>query len=479
MSTVIYLANQQVQIVTGNSNGKKITINQSYTLDAPEGSIINGIVMDADSFIGFLRETWVSLRLPVKDVIVVINSSKFVGKNIEMPVLKDSKTLEFIEREFTDINKGGSYCYGYIPLALEGKTKRVYAENIPTDFIKDYLDIFSEAGIKIKAVYSGEGSIINFVAKTSGKKYGTFILEIADRMTITTLLFVNGAFYYFNSTRCFHEQESEEYAQDMARSASQIIQFMQAHQIEYPLETIILAGVNPLNIYTYSEAILQQGIQVPVQVFSDENLQAGADIQNSLHAAGGLINTGKHQNFLTLYHSSKNKKEEEAGSKTGMFIIVGAVAVMLIALAAAFTARILKKKELREAEDANQAMATQVTWYDMVVAENSFISAQYNSIVGLDENIYTYPVCNTDVRNLINKCAGNFAEISFESFDADSGVVSFTATSGTVDEINLFIAELNKQDIFNSVDYSGYSYNEATENWDIHVNCILAESAGR
>ena len=125
MSTVIYLANQQIQIVTGNSNGKKININQSYILDAPEGSIINGIVMDADSFIGFLRETWASLRLPSKDVVVVINSTKFVGKNIEMPLLKDSKTLEFIEREFTDINKADSYCYGYIPLSAEKKTKRI------------------------------------------------------------------------------------------------------------------------------------------------------------------------------------------------------------------------------------------------------------------------------------------------------------------------------------------------------------------
>lgn len=479
MSTVIYLANQQVQIVTGSSNGKKMIINQSYTLDAPEGSIINGIVMDADSFIGFLRDTWTSLRLSSKDVVVVVNSSKFVGKNIEMPVLNDSKTLEFIEREFTDINKADNYTYGYIPLLVEGKTKRVYAENIPTDFIKDYLDIFTEAGIKIKALYSGESSIINFVDKTAGKKYGTFILEIADRMMITTLLFVNGSFYYFNSTRCFHEQDSEEYAQDMARSASQIIQFMQAHQIEYPLETIILAGVNPLNIYTYSEAILQQGIQAPVQVFSDENIQAAVDIQNCIHASSGLINTGKHQNFLTLYSASKKKSNEETGSKTGIYIIIGAVALMGIILATSLTVRLIKHRELQDAKDANEAMEMQVLEYDMITARNSFISSQYSSIVGLDENIMTYPVCNTEVRNLINKCAGKYADVSFESFDADSGVVSFTATSKTVDEINLFIAELNKQDIFNSVDYSGYSYQENSGSWDIHVNCTLAESAGR
>ena len=88
---------------------------------------------------------------------------------------------------------------------------------------------------------------------------------------------------------------------------------------------------------------------------------------------------------------------------------------MCIALAAALTARFLKHKELDDAKEANEKMATQVTWYDMTVAENEFISAQYRSIVGLDENIYTYPVCNTDVRNLIRTCAGNYAEVSFES----------------------------------------------------------------
>ena len=479
MSTVIYLANQQVQIVTGSSNGKKININQSYILDAPEGSIINGMVMDADSFIGFLKDTWINIKLPSKDVTLVVNSSKFVGKNIEMPVLNDSKTLDFIEREFTDINKGEEYVYGYIPLVVEGKTKRIYAENIPSDFIKDYLDIFAEAGIKLKAIYSGESSIINFVANTVGKYYKTFILELADRMTITTLLFVNGAFYYFNSTRCFHELETEEYAQDMARSASQILQFMQAHQIEYPLETIILAGVNPQNIYMYSDAILSMGVQSAVRVFDDNTIFSKVDLQGCIHASSGLISSGKYQNFLTLFSTSKKKDKEDGGSKTGIIAVVASLAVMLVILAGCMTVKILKNRELKDAEAENQLMEVQVMEYDMVTARNSFISSQYSSIVGLDENIYTYPVCNTDVMNIINKCAGKYADIEYNSFDAASGTVSVSAKSGTVDEINMFIKELTEQDIFNDVNYTGYTYMDDTGEWNINVNCTLSESAGR
>ncbi|MBQ8923958.1 MAG: hypothetical protein IJ053_04100 [Lachnospiraceae bacterium] len=479
MSTIIYLANQQVQIVTGSSNGKRITINQSYILDAPEGSIINGIIMDGESFISFLRETWSAYKLPSKDVTLVVNSSKFVGKNIEMPTLNDSKTLEFIEREFTDINKGEEYVYGYIPLFQENKIKRIYAENIPSDFIKDYLDIFAEAGIKIKALYSGESSIINFVSTTVGKNYNTFILTLADKMTITTLLFVNGSFYYFNSTRCFHEQETEEYAQDVARSASQIMQFMQAHQIEYPLETVILAGVNPNNIYMYSEAILSQGVQVAVRVFDDNTIFSNVDIQSCIHATSGLVSTGKYQNFLTLYSSPKKKNKEEGGSRKGIIAIVATVAIMLIALASCITMKIIKNRQLKDAEDANKLMELSVLEYDMVTARNSFISQQYNSIVGLDENIYTYPVCNTDIMNIIDRCAGNYADISFSSFDAESGIVTVSATSGTVDEINMFIKELNNQDIFSDVNYTGYTYQENDDNWNINVSCTLSESAGR
>ena len=54
-----------------------------------------------------------------------------------------------------------------------------------------------------------------------------------------------------------------------------------------------------------------------------------------------------------------------------------------------------------------------------------------------------------------------------------------TARADTVDNINKFIRKLCNVDIFNSVDYTGYSYVDSEAMWDIHVSCTLAESAGR
>jgi hypothetical protein len=69
--------------------------------------------------------------------------------------------------------------------------------------------------------------------------------------------------------------------------------------------------------------------------------------------------------------------------------------------------------------------------------------------------------------------------VTFESFQADEGLVTVTAKAENVDDINKFIRELNGEDIFNKVDYTGYSYDEQTQLWDIHVTCTLTEAAGR
>lgn len=484
MSTVVYLANQQIQVITGTQGNRKIAVSKCYSAQAPDGSIINGMVMDTELFVGFMQAFWTQNQLPVKDVVLVINSSKFIGKTIEMPVLNEKKTLEYIDREFSDIKREEDYICGYIPISQDGKKKKLYAEIITPDFVKDYIDIFHEIGVKVKAVYSGESSLIRLAAMTVGKVYRTFILQIADKMTITTILWVDGAFYYFNSTRCFHEQGTEDYAQDIARSVSQIRQFMQANQIDHPIETVVLAGLNPNDLPLYQNAISQLEIYARVEMFSANTIQAAnVDVQSFFHATSGLVlaGSGSRQNFMDGYHAGKKKDKQGAGFGKGMIAIFVSLAVMLIGLAISITFRTVKKRELQEMKDYNESPTTlmEVARYDVLLERNSFLAAQYNAIDGVNQNLYTYPLCDRDIMNIIYDCAGGYATITFDSFDADLGIITVTAKSDTVDNINKFIKQLSAVDIFSNVDYTGYSYVEETGLWDIHVTFTLAESAGR
>lgn len=485
MSTVVYLSNQQIQVVTGSPGDRKISVEHNYEAEAPEGSIINGIVMDTELFVGFMKEFWAMHKLPVKDVILVVNSSKFVGKIIEMPELNMKKTYEFIGREFTDMNRSENCLYSYLALGPgAGKMKRVYVESIDPDFIRDYLDIFREIGIQLKSILSGESSLIGLTAMTIGKVHKNFSLIIADNNILTTILWIDGSFYYFNSMRCFHEPETEEYATDVARSVSRIVQFMQAHQIEQNLECIVIAGIERANLPMYQRAVEQMGIMTRVELYEASVLTASGwvDIQKCLRPASGLAVTGKYLNFIRQYASGLKKKETKAkklGINMTPITVVGIV--MAVLLVSTVTVMLFKKNTLNRLNAYNESpeVISGVAEYDMMISRNSYLKAQYDAIVDINENINTYPICDSGIMSKIEGCARGYAEVSFNSFDAEEGTILMKASSDSVEHINRFIGQLNEQDIFSHVDYTGYAFNDMTLNWDIHVTCTLAESAGR
>jgi len=482
MSTVIYLSNQQIHIVEGK-RGKTATINRFISYPAPQGTIINGIIMDAEAFGAFLKEKWTENKLPVKDVSLVVNSTKFVGQNMEIPKMQDEKTLDHIKRGFSNIDRSEEKVYGFIRLeSSHKKMQRLYAESVSPDFIKDYMSFFDGIGIKLKGIYSGEGSMISMVNSTAAKNYGTFMLMIADSMTLTTVLYVNKVFTYYNSVRCFHEPGTEDYAQDLTRSASQIKQFMQANQLDSELEVILLAGVEERDLSFYKTIMQEYGVQTKIDIFSDTKNIKGADgifAQKYLFATSGLFNNGIGGNYITRYQSKKTEKKDTSNIK--YFVILGVtVFVMAILFVLALLHKKSRQKELEDLEEYNNnpSILMQVAEYDELTQRNSFLVGQYLSIANINENLDTYPWATSKLQNKIFKLATGYAKVSITSCDSNSGTTNMSVTAEDPQIINEFITILMKQDIFHNVTYTGYSY--SSENlYHVNVSCTLEEAVGR
>ena len=145
----------------------------------------------------------------------------------------------------------------------------------------------------------------------------------------------------------------------------------------------------------------------------------------------------------------------------------------------------VKKNQLEEELDRvqtyneNPATMMQLALYDTAVEEIKEGSDRYNSYVNVKNAVETFPIFNEKIREPLERCAVGYAEIEITSFDAVAGSLSFTANSERVQDINKFIARIQEESIFSSVSYSGYSINAKDNSWNIHVTCILAESAGR
>ena len=487
MSVSVYFSNQIIQIAVG-TRGKKGKLDKVYTTMAPEGSIINGIVMDAESLGNHVKGFWEQNKLPKKDVYLVVNSNKIAGKNLEVPNMNPKKTLAFIMREFADMQReDDENTIAFTPIGVDKKTKirHLYAEMAPKEQLREFMEIFSGMGVVLKGIISGEGSIIGYAQMTLAKKSSTFILQIVNGNLVSNVLFVDGRFRYYNSIRCFNEPGTMEYLDDLARSLNQLEQFMNTEKITSPVEKIYVAGTTADNLQRYNQVVHDHGVEANCELVhtglsSDPTLEH--ESQTALFAVSGLFDQGKDSNFLTNFSMKKeNAKEIDPRTKKRIIIVATTFILMLVLMGVALTLRLIRESKYNEAKDYNKSPSVmmQAMSYDDVTEKRDAMLAKYNSINTVVETIESYPVCNDDVINTIEETARGYADIEILSFDAEQGKVTFSAKAENVNDIYKYIDKLLEEDIFMTVDHTGYSYDESTALYDIHVNCTLAESVGR
>ncbi len=485
MSTIIYISNKQIQLLTAKGKGRLAKPEKAFVLDAPDGSIINGIVMDPDALVAFFKAFFEQSGISTKDVSLVVNTNKLVGKRIELPVMNSVKTMEFASREFEDMDQEIERVYSYTSLTSEkgNKLKRIYAEAVDRDFIQDYVDLFKEMGISLKGIYSGEGTMIKMIEATAARINRSFIVQIADANILTNILWVDGSFTYYSSQRCFSDPGTAEYYEECVRALSQLMQFMKANQIESPIECIYVGGMQNMDMNTYQ--ILAQSSRIDAQVtWYDCGLASKAgqnfDFTTVLPSLAGLIGQEKSNNMLAHFSARKAKATDTFWKKS--FVLIGSVFfVMLITTAVFVFGSYTAKHELEEIKEYNESPALMFQLADYarcveLIADGSNRLASYENV---NNAVESYPIFNANLTEPITRCASGLAETEISSFDAQAGIVSFTAAADNVENINQFVGRLMAEEIFMNVNYTGYSYNSASKKWDIHVSCTLAESAGR
>jgi hypothetical protein len=487
MSVSVYFSNQIIQIAVGR-RGRRGTLQRVYTTMAPEGSIINGIVMDSTALAEHMKGFWNAQNLPKKDVYLIVNSNKIAGKNIEIPNLNQKKTLKFIRREFSDMQREESEnTVAYIPIGYDKKTKlnHIYAELAPKDQLRELMDIFVEIGITLKGIISGEGSIIGYAQMTLAKQSKTFILQVVNGNLVSNVLFVDGEFKYYNSVRCFNDIGTEAYLEDLARSLNQLEQFMQTQKIESAVEKIYIAGTSRDDISYYSQIVREHGVTAPCELVNT-GMGTGTELQHeserALFALSGLYDQGSSSNFLSFF-SQKDDKESllDPQMKRRIITVVSALIFMLICFGVALTMRLIRTSQYEEVRDYNVKpnVVQQTSMYDAEVERRDSMLAKYNSLNTIILTLDSYPVCSDDIIEILENDAKGYAQIEINSFNADEGSVNFSAKATSVNDIYKYIDKLLLEDIFKTVEHTGYTYDSKANLYNIHVNCTLAGSVGR
>lgn len=486
MSIVIYLSNQDVKAVVGTEKGGQATATRICRARAPEGSIINGLVTNEEAFTEFLQEFWESSQLPKKGVTLVLGSAQVVTRLIEVPKMSHKKMMEYLPREFASVERSREPVYSYLILSRAGAMCKVLATMVDRSFLEPHVQRFAELGIGLDGIVMATMAEIQAFNQLSYVRDKTCMIQMLDGMSLLNILYVKGEYYQFSRSRVFGERGSVTFGVECARAISNQQQFLKSQQVEEEITHIYLGGeFEDGDFEVCRDSIAQMDADLEVEKIYEEpgsilRLMAEPDcgrFENFVTMIGGLLIPKGRSNLLFQYNQNPEREKQRRDMILHLAPTVAALLVLGIVAAAQGFLWFSRAGEINEQLDymGNPEVIMRVAEYDGLVAEQDILGTRLGIIQNTRENLDSYPLYTTHVKEAVQSCAAGFASVDIASYEAVTGTVSLEASSGDAERIHQFVDRLeNRTDIFAGIYYDGFSYDERSNVWKASVACYLA-----
>ncbi len=478
MATILYLSNKLVQAIEAREKGKMVTIQNVWQEKAPEGSIINGIITDEEAFLSWIKVFFSRNKISKKEVTLVVNSTQFGHKVLEFPKVKESELRKMIPREFSE-NRTEETLFTYCGLEMDAaqKKQKILATAVEKEFLLSYINFFKQAGIELAAIESGISSLVRLFMHAPEIQKRTCLVQVLDGQEVISMLFVKGKYYYSQKNRLFDGESPEECQKSLDSITDKILQFVTSQQIKEPVEILYLCGEGQKQL---AELMTERRIFRGEKVLALSHA-AKKKKKDFMYAAGCLL--GKKQG-TSLYKQIKQEQKEKKRRREIFALILPSLVVVLICLCvAAFMGNTYMsgmkelnrlQKSMQEADTVNDHAS-----YKMSTTNIASMEARITEVETIWEHLMSYPTMNSSIEETLTACAGEAVSLSVLSFQRDSGVLTLNASAKDVRSINGFVSALQQQEIFEAVEYSGYTYVSGLDYYNIHVVLCMAEGAGR
>lgn len=489
MSVTVYLSNTDVEVISGQSNGKGVSVSHVYSAQMPEGSFLNGVITDPEGLEYTLSNMWSTYKLPKKGIRLVINTTQISVRVIDMPIMSKTKADQYLQREFEERSGERKRLLGFYVLSKDPKKKimKVCTELADIDFIATFVNVFAAAGIVLSEVNSGIGVSVNFLKRLQFASDTNCVVMLRDAMTVTAIYLVKGEYFYSTTARTFNSPGTLEFAGEISNTISQIEQFSKSEKVEDSISQVYLAGMTIEDSTNVERAVsmnLSEDIVVyNISVMRGVKFSYSTDSLDTLfYPTAGLMTLSNHQNLLKMYGKGEMVDNEKRNKIIKLAIPYVAVFVLMLVLtisrAASYSA---KKKELKELEDYNENPINKygALDYDRAALRVGLYSDHVNGLRLLEKNIDSYPLPVNEIEKKIKNAAVGLGEVTVDSYNASTGTIGITAKFNEVDTVNTFIDRLDDEDCFYEVNYTGYSEVNTSGQWVANLECILSENAGR
>lgn len=280
---VIYLSNESVQLIVGSDDHKdmvKIYNYKSYPF--MEGTIINGVITDDYEIKNTLKQV---VSEGYKEVNLVIDSSQILSKSISIPKLKKEEIYKVIADELSSISENSEelvYDYAYLGPSHDGKgASQILCCAVERKLISGYLDVFSECGIKIKAIDFSINILCKLVKEMVATIHRSYLISMVDGNNLTSVLFENNNYKLSYRSRIVSPRDTIMFEQEVLSNLSNIYQFSKSGENSVSLEEIYFCGLHEeelglLNKVSQNIRINAEVLEKPASIYvvnNKENFQ--------------------------------------------------------------------------------------------------------------------------------------------------------------------------------------------------------------
>lgn len=243
-STFVYISNAKVQVAQGSFARNRINVENLYTQELEEGSILNGILMNSYSLEQVLTDMWRKNNLPTSGVYLVVNDSSITVRQLKIPPTPEKNVPMLIRGEFRDMDDIQNMLVDFTVInpALEDGSVSIMACLSPKDFINNYIELFKNVNVELQCIDLVQNTLLKITRQLSSLKDKTFAVFVLDRNMLMQVLFVNGEYKMTRRSRILASPDEPNYENEIGRNINTLIQFHKSEQTGTDISDFYLCG---------------------------------------------------------------------------------------------------------------------------------------------------------------------------------------------------------------------------------------------
>lgn len=413
-------------------------------------------------------------KMDLSEVRLVLPSTMCSTKIIRIPFAKGKQLDAMARREMEEAFRSDIMDYSVMEAEKTGMS--LCCASAEESVLKQFAEMLGGLDIGVSGVSVPMEGLLRVLAGEGAYRTKTAIFLFFEEGGMTSVLSQNGQCRYSTRSRLFSERGTLDFGTEIIRNISGILQFQTASKSGEAITDVYYAGCSDTDFEVSLEGIAGmnlvahrlnpgQGVTMPPQ----------AKAADWTACVGALMSGVRGCRDINLKPAPEGAENAEALRGIWKQMILPAACLVLCLAVTGVLAGIRAFRE-HQTDDIREWMQSEEVQsrYAQVRELEDERDRTANAVTSIgytDENLATYPEVDTGVISRIETAGGRNIEITLQSYDKDSGLLYFEATSEEVINIPDYVLQLENTGLFYAVDYTGYVFEES--NYRLTLSCLM------